>query len=349
MKKQKAKKYYSYGKRVMYSVIIFIIFMVLTLFFLIQSFNYKDTKVVRYVENSDLDYEVCLKENNFYEEKCLKKDMIYVASLIDNVKINFDYKFSIEKKIEATFNYKIIGKLVIQDETEKHNYYEKEYVLLNKKSVSMNDNFININETINIDYNKYNLIASSFENNYGLNSISKLIVYFNIEKNSDINKEKSTIMMINIPLSKRAININMDYKSFNKESVVVNKKQLSFSRIICFIFFIMCLPVTLVCGLKVVKYLEKVHTRKTKYDNYINKLLREYDRLIVETTTSPFLEERNIIKVKEFKELLDVRDNVKEPIMYYEVMKHQKSYFYIEHNNKIYLTQIKAIDIEERE
>lgn len=103
MKKKKAKKYYSYGKRVMYSVIIFIIFMVLTLFFLIQSFNYKDTKVVRYVENSDLDYEVCLKENNFYEEKCLKKDMIYVASLIDNVKINFNYKLNIEEKIKSNY------------------------------------------------------------------------------------------------------------------------------------------------------------------------------------------------------------------------------------------------------
>lgn len=155
-------------------------------------------------------------------------------------------------------------------------------------------------------------------------------------------------MIMSIPLSERAININMNYKNINKEGKIEKGKKEITGNVIYIIMSVISLFITLKYLLKVVKYLEKVHTRKTKYDNYINKLLREYDRLIVETTTSPFLEERNIIKVKEFKELLDVRDNVKEPIMYYEVMKHQKSYFYIEHNNKIYLTQIKAIDIEER-
>ena len=86
--------------------------------------------------------------------------------------------------------------------------------------------------------------------------------------------------------------------------------------------------------------------KKTSYDKYINKILNEYDRLIVESTTEPDIKHSNIIKLPNFRELLDVRDNLKLPIMYYVVVKYHKSYFYIKNNNDIYLLINKAADLD---
>ena len=47
----------------------------------------------------------------------------------------------------------------------------------------------------------------------------------------------------------------------------------------------------------------------------------------------------------EFQELLDVRDNLKLPIMYYSVSKHLKCYFYITYQDRIYLNVVKAVDM----
>ena len=44
--------------------------------------------------------------------------------------------------------------------------------------------------------------------------------------------------------------------------------------------------------------------------------------------------------------MLDARDNLKKPILYYNIVKHEKCYFYLENENTVYLLILKAVDIE---
>jgi len=96
----------------------------------------------------------------------------------------------------------------------------------------------------------------------------------------------------------------------------------------------------------VLKLLGLLNTKKSAYDKYIAKMMRQYDRLIVKHYTCPDLSNYNVIKIREFNELLDMRDNLKVPIMFYNVTDHQKSYFYIINNNELYLLVLKAVDFE---
>ena len=90
-----------------------------------------------------------------------------------------------------------------------------------------------------------------------------------------------------------------------------------------------------------------LRSKKSIYDKYVDRILNEYDRLIVENGTGPDLVKNNIIKISRFEELLDVRDNLKLPIMYYVIAKHTKCCFYIKHNRDLYMMTIKAVDLEE--
>ena len=85
-----------------------------------------------------------------------------------------------------------------------------------------------------------------------------------------------------------------------------------------------------------VRYLAK----KSNYDKIVSKYLKEYDRLIAESSTLLSFEGKEIIRVSKFTELLDIHDNVQLPIMYYEITKHELSYFYISHSNTIYLFEV---------
>jgi hypothetical protein len=76
-------------------------------------------------------------------------------------------------------------------------------------------------------------------------------------------------------------------------------------------------------------------------------MLTTYDRVIAESYTAPNFENANIIKIKKMGELLDIRDNLKLPIMYYNVISHQKSYFYIKHDSDIYLMVVKVADLKD--
>ena len=97
---------------------------------------------------------------------------------------------------------------------------------------------------------------------------------------------------------------------------------------------------------KFIKYDEIFDAIEAGNDKYVNNLLKEYDRLIVETKTKLVMTKYNIIEVKSFTELLDVRDNLKEPIIYYNVIEHIEGIFYIKSDDDIYLLTVKNKDLE---
>lgn len=354
---KKEKRYYSYNTRLAFNFINFILLILLGTYFLLKTFTLEESKIINYSEYSGLDYQVYLKPNEFYTEEYLPKDMLYVANLIDKIKIDFRYRFAIEEQMDLMLKYKIFGKLVIQDENEENIYYEKTYDLMNEKEVLLKEiPFEDIFETIEIDYEKYNIIANSFNNKYGLNTTSKFIVYFSMDKSVVSSKDSNLLindrvnnMVINIPLSEKSVDISLDYKDIKNESRVFDSSKVVMNNILYPIVAVLFIISSFIFLVKVIRLLKYTMKKKNIYDSYIGKILREYDRLIVETTTAPILDtidKNNIIEIEKFTELLDVRDNLKEPIMYYVIAKHQKCMFYINTGDKLYLTTIKKVDLE---
>ena len=92
--------------------------------------------------------------------------------------------------------------------------------------------------------------------------------------------------------------------------------------------------------------IKKYTKTKSKYDKFINKILKEYDRLIVETATSPDEKKYNVLLINSFNELVDVRDNLHSPIMFYNAIDHEMSKFYILNDNNLYLFIVKSKDID---
>ena len=345
------KTYVSYFNRVLIYALSLLLCFILATIFMSNAVTTKKDQFITYKETSNLDYKVNLKKNDFYEQKYLGKDMIYVASLIDTIDIDFNYIFDIEKKSDINFDYDITGKLVISDTNGQNTFYEKEYDLSKTKKESINAKKSHkINEKISIDYDKYNNLANKFRTNYGIDTTSNLIVSLNVhKKGSDKNEYKldnKSAVSVTIPLSEKAINIKIDRNDINNSSQLFTSSSVTidnYAYLLISIVFIILLPVFM---FPLVGLLLSMETNKSPYDKYINKILNEYDRLIVETTTAPDIENKNIIRIDSFNELLDVRDNLSLPIKYYIITKHQKCNFYINHNDELYLLTIKAVDIE---
>ncbi len=344
--------YFGYYERLILSIVAFVTFLFAAVYFAFQSVKYEPAKNITYSEKSDIDYKVCLKDNEYYQTKCLSKDDVelYVANLIDTIPLTFTYDFGIEENANINFNYSIIGRLSITDDNGQNVFLEKEYVLLDKKAVSItDDNKFHIEENVDIDYGQYNNLANSFKSSYGLDTSSTLKVYLKIEKeNADgtYTFDKLKDISLIIPLSERAVNIKLDFENVNESKSLVSDSSISLNGPSNIAFTVVLLILSLYSLYKLISLTLITKTKKSAYDKYVNNLLKEYDRLIVETLTAPDLTDVNIIKVKSFEELLDVRDNLKIPVMYYVITPHHKCCFYIKHENDVYIKTIKAIDLE---
>lgn len=353
-KNLKKIKYESFENKLIKQIILMVFTLILSLGMIYYALNNTNKESISYTQNGNVDYKVCLKENNFYSQNCLDKNMSYVSSLIKNVGLTFNYDLNTSEQLNVKTEYEVTAKLVISNAENTSKYFEQKYILQDKTSegISQINNEYKISKNIDIDYDYYNTIASTFKSQYGVETNSYIEVSFQVfhtnKEIEDIRVPSPSPVILNIPLSQKSININMTASGVNKqETQNIESSIFTLNNIICLFIGIIALIVCLISSLKIAKMLTLIKEKKNNYDKFIEKILREYDRLIVETSTLPKFNNYFLTKVNSFGELIDVRDNLRLPIMYYEVAKHQKCHLYIIDNKNLYLLTVKAVDMEE--
>ena len=352
-KKSKRKRgiYLGYYSRLIFNVILFLSLVVTSYIFINKSIVIQEAKNVSYEEHGNADYKVFLKDNIYYEDKYLDKNMSYIANLIDYISVDYNYKFKADTLFDGEYSYKIRADLEILNAENKTLFFTKKYDLIKEKTFTIeNQNEYNIVENIKIDYDHYNSLANGFKSSYGVDTESNLIVYLDLYRNIDQNSINNPningngTIKLTIPLSEKAINIKMDSMEINNKNVITSLDDYYLEDIKYLIIGIISLIVSLYLFIKIVKRLSRLSISPTDYDKTLKKILNQYDRLIVTTSSMPNLEKNNIIKLKEFVELLDAKDNLHKPIFFIEVTPHQKAYFFIQDDDNIILFTLKNID-----
>ena len=349
-KTAKGGMYLGYFTRVALFGILFALLFSASYFLVRNSFSYKDARIVNYQDSGSIDYKVYLKPNEFYEQSYLGKNMVYVSGLINTVNIDFNYQFLLDEITDMTFSYTIMGKLQISDDSGANVYYSKDYVLLgSKQAVVEKKNVYNIKESIAVPYEKYNDLANKFKSSYGIDAASNFIITLKLNKViNDLNLNESNEMTVTIPLSQRAITIKSDSSGMNNNRSITSESTVSLDNKVYIGIAVISFIVSVAMLLKFLELVVAYFGKKSEYDRYLDKIFKAYDRLIVETKTMPRFDDKNIIKIQKFEELLDARDTLKQPIMYFNIADHTKCYFYISVGNDVYLTVVKAVDLEEK-
>ena len=336
-------------RRFCFCTLIFGILFFMGVEFIIASLDVDHTEKLVFKETGNITYSVCLKQNNFFDKECIEPNMSYVASLIKNIPLEFNYQFNgnLDNLIDSV-DYEVIAKLIIKNNETATRYFEKEYVLISKTNEPLNNGntLYNLNKKIDIDYEYYNNIATSFKSQYGVDSQSYLEVYLNTYNN--VNSEYKDIptagkILVQIPLSQKALEIKFNTQEINKDiEKVITSKYFNITNWFRLIIGVCLLLIAFFFLYLIIIIIKKINKNTSKYDKYINKILKEYDRLIAGTSTMPNLDDYEVLLINSFNELVDVRDNLRLPIMFYNFKEGKKAYFYIIHNNNLYLYEINA-------
>lgn len=330
-------------------ILLFIFALSQSLCLLMLSMSMKQD-VLNYKESGNLDYKVYLKKNDFYESNYLDKDMVYVSSLIDNVNATFNYKFDVDRESNINYDYEVVGEIIIYDNAKENVFFRKEYVLAKnvKDSIKGAKEFA-INKNVIINYGYYNSLANKFRQNYGVSSKSDFVVKLKLKYNNDEevmkisnNKELS----LTIPLSENEVNITLNNSKISGNKQVLGKQHLVIDSSRKLVSSVLLALISVFLLVYIIINLFELRINKNKYESYIKKLLREYDRLIVNTSTPPTLYNMKVLTVSSFQELVDVHDNLGIPIMYYDNPEHKKCIFYINHDNEVFTLRLNESDFE---
>ena len=291
-------------------------------------------KYIKYTEQGNVDYKVYLKKNNFFEEKYLEENKEYISSLIDNVQAQFKYNLSIEQEnIINKYTYKILSNVKVTDKTTKKNLYDKTEILMPEKENLLDQKQINIKETVEIDYNKYNDLINKFISIYEVGNIdSELTVNMIIDIMDSNEKINEPIITLRIPLTTNTMDIDI------KNNVIKYKKEKKYN-LLFILISVISLLIDLVLIIKLIIYIKKTRNIITKYKKEKKKILRNYSQYIQKIDNRIDYEKYEQINVSTFTDLLEIRDAMQSPILMIEEKNCTK--FIIPTENILYIYTVK--------
>lgn len=338
-------------------IVLYVLPIVITLIGLILLYSYYTLSrghYINYVEDSNVDYVVCLKENNFYENRCVSKGNQYVASLIDYIPANFNYKLDfVNGNIEYVYNYSIVAEFnVLDSDNDKVLYTKEEVIYTSEDKVSSSG--ININYNMNIDYNKYNNLLNSFISVYDLSQTKnslKVSMDINIKNKGNnnidltaLNSSKAT--SITIPLTTKTVNIDISGTTLNTDNnklVIKPEKNYAFVLVLGIVFIIIGVGLYIL-----ISYInKKSRTIKEIYEDRIKKITLAYDSYIQKITGDYPIGASQICKVTSFKDMIEIKESSEKPLLMLENKEKTGTFFLIPvGEGVIYTYAIRIVDIE---
>lgn len=308
---------------------------------------------LQYNQSGNIDYNVYLKENDFYEEEVLGKGQSYVAELIDNVEVDFVYDFGIDAKLGVSGVYDIVGKLIVADARNSREIFVKEYPLKSQVSTSGVNGRLTVSDSVTVNYDEYNELAKQFVEAYKLSEVKSTLVltmkvavrYEGLQTRTA--PQTDYAFTLNIPLTLQKVDIVMTSVAPSADNQIlavnngVNKELFkTLGTVACVLEFV-AIIVFVIYVFKTrnddINYEIKIKRLVSAYKSYIQKILSEFN-------TDGY----QILKVETFNEMLDIRDTVNAPILMSENIDKTCSKFYIPTDNGIlYLHEIRVEDYDE--
>lgn len=325
-------------------IIIYIIMLLLAISALLYELSICRNKVINdkiaYHKEVNLNYVTNLKDNKFYTSSYLNDDHNFVASLIDNFKIDYNYLYTLSESINYVLTYDVTAILEVYDSENKDKPIEKNtYEIVPKTTVSDNSQIIKV-DLFNqiVDYQTYNKIIQNWKREVSPDAM--LTVYFNVKWDGNLGEQSlndNYTMDLKIPISQKTISITKS-NNVSTDDMIAKKEKLSFSMKLLLISTIVMIVTIL---FRLVLFIIVINSRKDKFEVEINKILREFDRAITEAKGEFIIEsEFNYIEVNSFLELMDVHDNLNLPIIFYRD-DDSKCTFAVRDDKNIYFCEIK--------
>lgn len=323
-----------------------IVILALSFCFVSSSLNInvvQNKPIFTYNESSNVDYNVSLKKNDYFDEDILPSGEQYITSIIDKVHIDYNYDFSATDQFVGTYSYRIYAKVSADynvDPNTAKQVWSKEYDLVKKQEKKVDDKAtFAIDEQVDVNYDTYNKIINDFKRDYMLAVNAKVDVIMDVNFNityKDRKVKDSASLVTSIPLSEQTIEISEDYKANDQGDITQSSVIKRFNNVFVFILGIVFAILGIIILIKQWKKIIEEDKKQSQYIKKLKKYLHDYGDIIATSKEVPKTKGLNVIEVVKFEDMVNAQDDLRVPIIFCETKKNQEGKFFLISQDCIY-------------
>lgn len=335
-------------KNVLRNICISTIILFLGIIMIIKSFKVEQAKqnlLYSYNINRNLTGSVSLIDNDFFEKKTLDMNKTYISSLVDKINMDFSYSLSGNKKAKTKYTYQIIAVTDVKyssvnPENSNQSIWSKQHVLVEPKQLEVDSSNFTINENFDVDFATLNNEVKEFKEQLKLPITAELQIKLIVR--SDMNVQgiedtvvENSIMNVKMDLAQDIFTIEKEFENTDNKSVIdtiEKKKEIS---IPVLIVGSACVLIAVLIMLDAIRKSIKF-SKKSDYAIALNRILKNYGDIVAEIVSPVEIDNLNVIEVKNFDQLLDIEEEIRMPILYYETIPDEQGEFIIVCDNMAY-------------
>lgn len=298
-------------------------------------------EIYNYNNKFSYNYTVNLLDNEFMPEKSMGMSQNYfVTDLIDNINLDLNYAYQGSSQTDINYDYQIVGVLnavYVKDGVECK-IWEKEDVLKDLATNSVNDTSASINENLLLDLKQQNQLVKEFEDKMGMSITADYTIKLKIHTNTNVQNvevKNEYIPFVKVSLGEKVTTITGDNNIENTEYV---SKQNEETKNISIPYLIVNIVIFIV-ALFLLKFAlshKSINIVKNEYRQELNRILKLCQDKIIQVSQQPNIEQGKIIDVNDFGEIVKVSEELFKPILYWFNEKAEEAEFSVLSENVIY-------------
>ena len=328
-----------------------------SIFMIVKALNPKQItkeKLYSYTYKGDMAYKVYLKPNNFFTAPYMDMNKQYISSIVDHIDVDTKYSFESTEDLDFTYNYSIVATargIYEGTDGKKVDVWSKAYPIGQAEQNKGTGKSFSFAKTVKVDYNYYNQVLTDFRNQFGLSIDArvdltlKVNVTGSLKGSSEQTLNEQKEMSLQIPLMVQAFRIKPDYVNSGGDTIYSKVDPNTEPDMILLAIGGVILLISLIIFIKLVKNLLIV-TRKSEYILAVNKIMKEYADVIVETHNMPNLSKYDIVNIKNFNDMVDIEEELHCPIIYFELEENSKCIFLILSEKTAYRFLLRESDFD---
>jgi len=265
-------------------------------------------------------YKVHLKENNVFEEEFLEEGRVYPSAITDFINIDFNSEIAMTNAVSISGDYIIQAALegyqTGKDE-DKVPVYEKTYPIIEGRVIESVTGSASINESLSIDRSAYRNYAQEIENTLGGETGKDFYVELRGKYLID-GEEKDISYKIDIPINNdkfyeiRKSEASTDSGDIKKETTV-NVMPVFGSYAIFIVLFLLSAGI-----LVFVRFFTSNMEGKELEQKKLSELMRKYGSRMICVENIPDSSQKTEVRVKRITDLIELADEIREPVLYTE-------------------------------
>lgn len=283
------------------------------------------------------------KQTSFFSKTPDATNTAFITGITDAIEAQFNYTFTTDETTDLSYRHQTIASIRALYGTDRgtegamSTVWSKQFVLSEPVVGKRSDRTLSLNPIVRIPFAEYKKQMEQFRNTFSTPTTGEMIVTHTVQLTGNVNGaqiKETKISTVSAPLDQQVYELTSQFEKTTKKEVIPENKKASGSLVSK-----LELPAAIaliVAGLACTIYGFRKQKIKSPHQRELEKIYRYHDGIIIRAKHPPELENKNIVNIKSFDDMLNLEEELKTPIIASKISDYT-THFFITRDDIVYV------------